>query len=161
MSVNKPYLITSDGLARVEEELNYLLTDKRTEIAERIYSALQDGQDDEFVDNAEVESARRDQSFMEGRIHELQGIVRNHQLIEMDKIDTESVQVGNFVTVVEVGEDEEERYHLVGAAEANPTEGRISNESPLGRAMLGVKPGATIEVAAPNGSIQFRVIKID
>ena len=159
MTIRKPYLITPEGLERLEKEYEHLSTVKRVELAERIASALEDGQDDDFVDNADLEAARNEQSFLEGRIIEMQQVLRNYQLIETTK-KKDQVRVGSFVTVVEVGYDEKERYHLVGAAEANPSEGRISNESPLGKALLGAKKGATVKINAPEGIVEFKVVKI-
>jgi transcription elongation factor GreA len=156
----KPHLLTPEGLQRLKQELNYLRTEGRERIAERLENAFADGQDDEFVDNAELEAARNDQSFLEGRIMELEDILGNYQLIaENGPHDT--VRVGDWVTVVEEDEGEEERYHLVGAAEADPAEGRISNESPLGKALLGAKVGDVVRVNAPNGLINFRITKIE
>ena len=160
MSIRKPYLITPAGLERLEKEYEYLSTVKRVELAERIANALEDGQDDDFVDNADLEAARNEQSFLEGRILEMQQVLRNYQLIEATK-KKDQVSVGSFVTVMEVGYDEKERYHLVGAAEANPSEGRISNESPLGKALLGAKKGATVKINAPEGLVEFKVVKIE
>ena len=160
MSIRKPYLITPDGLARLEEEVEYLKTTKREEIAARITRALEDGQDDDFVDNAELEASRNEQSFLEGRIIEIEDILRNYELIE-DQKKKDVVRVGSYVTVVEDGYDEKERYHLVGAAEADPLEGRISNESPLGAALLGAKKGATVQFKAPSGDIEFKIVKIE
>lgn len=132
----------------------------RQRIAERLENAFADGQDDEFVDNAELEAARNEQSFLEGRIIELEEILGNYELIE-DNGPHDRVRVGDKITVVEEDYDEEERYHLVGAAEADPAEGRISNESPLGRALLGSEVGDVVSVNAPNGLIKFRITKIE
>ncbi|MGB1249540.1 MAG: transcription elongation factor GreA [Candidatus Promineifilaceae bacterium] len=160
MDFNKPYLLTPEGVNRLQNELTHLKTTKREEVAARLERALDDGQDDEFVDNAELESARNDQSFIEGRIIEIDYMLKNHELIE-DVSDRSKVRIGSHVTVMEVGFDEKERYHLVGAAEANPAEGRISNESPLGSALLGAKLKQTVQFEAPGGSIEFKVIKIE
>ncbi len=160
MALNKPFLLTPDGLAKLQEELGILRTDKREEVAARLQRAMEDGQDDDFVDNAELESARNDQSFLEGRIIEIEDMLRNYELIEMADKKSKTIQIGSYVTVVEDGFDEKERYHLVGAAEANPAEGRISNESPLGKALLGAKKGQVVEVAAPAGSVSFKIVKI-
>lgn len=135
-------------------------TEGRQRIAERLENAFADGQDDEFVDNAELEAARNEQSFLEGRIMELEEILGNYQLIE-ENGPHERVRVGDKVTVIEEDYDEEERYHLVGAAEADPAEGRISNESPLGKALLGSRVGDVVRVNAPNGIINFRITKIE
>ena len=156
----KPHLLTPQGLDRLKQELNELRTAGRQRIAERLESAFADGQDDEFVDNAELEAARNEQSFLEGRILELEEILGNYQLIE-ENGPHERVRVGDKITVVEEDYDEEERYHLVGAAEADPAAGRISNESPLGKALLGSKVGDVVRVNAPNGEINFRIAKIE
>ena len=156
----KPHLLTPEGLDRLKHELNELRTEGRQRIAERLENAFADGQDDEFVDNAELEAARNEQSFLEGRILELEEILGNYQLIE-ENGPHERVRVGDKVTVVEEDYDEEERYHLVGAAEADPAEGRISNESPLGMALLGSRVGDVVRVNAPNGMINFRITKIE
>lgn len=161
MSIRKPYLITADGLERIVKELEHLTTIKREQVAERLQRALEDGQDDDFVDNAELEAARNEQSFLEGRIQELEGIVRFHEIIEEDTTPHDTVRIGDYITVVEDGFDEEERYHLVGAAEADPSEGRISNESPLGRALLGATLDSVVDVKAPNGELRFKIVKIE
>lgn len=160
MASHKPHLLTKEGLKRIREELQRLRTEGRERIAERLEQAFADGQDDEFVDNAELEAARNEQSFLEGRIRELEEILGNYQLIEEDG-PRDTVGVGNWVTVVEEDSEEEERYHLVGAAEADPAAGRISNESPLGKSLLGAKKGDTVTVNAPNGVINFRITKIE
>lgn len=128
-------------------------------MADRLYNAFQDGQDDDFVENAELEAARNELSFMEGRIQELEDILNHYQLIE-DNGPHDTVRIGDHITIVEKGFDEEETYHLVGAAEADPVDGRISNESPLGKALLGAKVKDVVKVNAPNGVIEFRIVKI-
>jgi transcription elongation factor GreA len=157
----KPHLLTPDGLEKLTVELKHLTTTGREEVAERLQRAFADGQDDDFVDNAELEAARNAQSFLEGRILELEEILKNYQLIDENGGPHDRVRVGDWVTVSEDGLDEEERYHLVGAAEANPAEGRISNESPLGKSLLGAKVGDQVRVNAPGGILDFRVVKID
>lgn len=161
MSLNKPYLLTPDGLKRLTEELEHLRTTKREEVADRLHRALEDGQDDDFVDNADLEAARNELSFLEGRIMELENILRNYQLIDEEKAPGDRVRIGSYVTVVEVGFDTEERYHLVGPAEADPAAGRISNESPLGKALLGAKAGVVVKANAPGGVVEFKVVKIE
>jgi transcription elongation factor GreA len=156
----KPNLLTPEGLERIQEELKRLRTEGRERIAERLERAFADGQDDEFVDNAELEAARHEQSFLEGRIRELEEILGNYELIEDNGGPHDVVRVGDHITVREEDADEPETYHLVGAAEADPAAGRISNESPLGKALLGKKKGDTVQVSAPNGLIRFRIVKI-
>jgi transcription elongation factor GreA len=162
MTIKKPTLLTSEGLERLSQELHQLESVGREEIAERLQRAFEDGQDDDFVENAELEAARNAQVFLETRIQEIKDILRNYQLIDQNKNEPrDNVRVGNWVTVVEEGFEEEERYHLVGPAEADPAEGRISNESPLGKKLLGCKVGDIVNVNAPNGVIEFRVVKIE
>jgi transcription elongation factor GreA len=160
MNTFKPHLITQDGLKRLTAELQRLQTVGREEVAERLHRAHEDGQDADFVDNAELEAARNAQSFLEGRIQELESILKNYQIIDDNGGPHDTVRVGDWVTVSEEGVNEDEKYHLVGAAEANPVEGRISNESPLGKALLGSKVGEVVRFDAPNGIIEFRVVSI-
>ena len=162
MTITKPHLLTSAGLDKLRNELYQLETTGREEVAERLHRAFQDGQDGDFVDNAELEASRNAQSFLEGRIQEIKEILANYQLIDENNGGPHDfVRVGDWVTVIEDGYDDEERYHLVGAAEADPTKGRISNESPLGKALLGTKVGEQVTVNAPNGLIEFRVVGIE
>lgn len=157
----KPHLLTKEGLERLSEELEHLRTVGREEVAERLHRAFEDGQDDDFVESAELEAARNEQSFLEGRIKELEDILKNYQLIGENGEPHDFVRVGDKVTVMEQGYDEEERYHLVGPAEADPAEGRISNESPLGQALVGSKVGEVVRINAPNGVLEFQVVKIE
>ncbi len=160
MTIMKPHLLTQEGVDKLTKELEYLKTVKREEVADRLQAAFEDGQDDDFVENAGLEAARNEQAFLEGRIQELEEILKNYKLIE-DNGARDAVRIGSWVTITEEGFDDEERYHLVGAAEADPEEGRISNESPLGKALLGAKKGAKVRVNAPNGVLEFRVVKIE
>lgn len=157
---SKPHLLTADGLKKLTEEYTYLRTDGREALADRLHNAFEDGHDDDFVENAELEAARNELSFMERRIQELDEILNNYQLIDESNDPHEFVRVGDWVTVVEDGYDEEERYQLVGPAEADPAAGRISVESPLGKALLGVKEGDIVKVKAPNGILKFRVVSL-
>lgn len=160
MIANKPALLTPAGLEKLKAEYQHLTTVGREEVADRLHAAFEDGQDDDFVDNAELEAARNAQSFLEGRIQELEDILGNYKIIEENGDTPDIVNIGDRITVVEDGYDEEECYHLVGAAEADPAEGRISNESPLGRALLGSKVGDVVQVDAPGGITSFKVVKI-
>lgn len=160
MTLMKPHLLTQEGVEKLTKELEHLKTVKREEVADRLQAAFEDGQDDDFVENAGLEAARNDQAFVEGRIQELEEILKNFQVIKGNGA-RDTVGIGSWVTIAEEGVDEEERYHLVGAAEANPEEGRISNESPLGKALIGAKKGAKVRVNAPNGVLDFRVVKIE
>lgn len=158
--VKKPYMLTEEGLERLRAELEKHRTEGRERLAERLHRALEDGQDDDFIDNAELEAARNEQSFLEGRIQELESILSDFQLISEVEVDKSRISIGAKVTIVEEGFDDDETYHLVGAAEADPVEGRISNESPLGRELLGKKKGQKVTIMAPRGEIAFKIKKI-
>ena len=157
----KPNLLTTEGLEKLTNEIEHLRTVERAEVADRLHSAYEDGQDADFVDNAELEAARNAHAFLEGRIIEIEDILKNYQLISKNGNEPHDfVRVGDVVTVLEEGEDEDETYYLVGAAEADPINGRISNESPLGVALLGAKAGEIVTINAPSGLIEFRVVAI-
>lgn len=149
--------LTRDGLKKLEEELNFLRTVRRAQVAERLHNAQEDG---ELIENAEYEDAKNEQAFLEGKILSLEAMLSNAVIIENGGPQG-VVSLGNKVTVKEAGGGKPEVYQLVGAAEANPKDGRISNESPLGRALLGRKVGDDVKVNAPLGTISFRVVAID
>ncbi len=153
---NRPVYLTPEGQTALEEELNYLKTVRRQEVANRLHEALGEG---ELIENAELEDARREQSFVEGRILTLEEQLRNAIIIETSKSDG-IVGVGNHVTVQEHGVDEPEEYHVVGSAEADPARGKISNESPLGQALLGKRIGDKAVVQAPDGDIVFDILAV-
>jgi len=148
--------LTREGLKKLEEELEYLRTVRRAQVAERLHNAQEDG---ELIENAEYEDAKNEQAFIEGRIMTLEALLSNAVLIK-DEGPEGIVGLGSRVTVRE-GNGKPEMYLLVGAAEANPKEGRISNESPLGKALLGRRVGDDVKVSAPAGTLSFRVVAID
>jgi transcription elongation factor GreA len=148
--------LTRDGLKKLEEELNFLRNVRRVQVAERLHNAQEDG---ELIENAEYEDAKNEQAFLEGKILALEAMLSNAVVINNDGPDG-VVSLGNKVTIKEAG-GKPEVYQLVGAAEANPKDGRISNESPLGRALLGRKVGDDVKVNAPSGTLSFRVVAID
>lgn len=147
--------LTKEGFERLQKELDYLRTTKRAEVAERLRDALEGG---ELIENAELEAAKNEQSFVEGRIKELEILLSNAHLIE-ENGSTDTVQVGSRVKVQEEGYDAEE-YVIVGAAEADPRLGRISNESPLGKALLNQKSGDKVKVEAPGGAFEIEILSI-
>lgn len=149
--------LTRDGLKKLEEELNFLRTVRRAQVAERLHNAQEDG---ELIENAEYEDAKNEQAFLEGKVLSLEAMLSNAVIIENGGPQG-VVSLGSKVTVKEAGGGKPEMYQLVGAAEANPKDGRISNESPLGRALLGRKVGDDVKVNAPSGTISFRVVAID
>jgi transcription elongation factor GreA len=147
--------VTRDGLRKLEDELEYLRTVKRAQVAQRLHDAMGEGDIDE---NAEYDDAKNEQSFVEGRILTLETMIRNAVIIQEGK-HRDQVVLGSTVTIVEEG-GEPETYHLVGSAEADPRQGRISNQSPLGRALLGKRVGDTVTVSAPAGVLSFQIIAI-
>ena len=148
--------LTPEGKAKVQAELNELITIKRPALASRLRDAIQQG---DLSENADYHVAKEDQAFLEGKILELQEMLRRAVIIE-ETGPSETVQMGNRVTVQETGEDPE-TFVLVGAKEANPREGKISNESPIGKALLGKKVGEMANAATPAGEIAFKVLKIE
>ena len=148
--------LTREGLKKLEEELEFLRTVRRAQVAERLHNAQEDG---ELIENAEYEDAKNEQAFVEGRILTLEAMLSNAVIIQ-DNGPQGIVSLGSNVTVKEAG-GRPEVYMLVGAAEANPKDGRISNESPLGRALLGRRVGDEVKVNAPAGTLSFRVVAID
>jgi len=150
--------ITKEGYDKLQEELNYLRTVRRQEVADRLREALEDG--DAGIDaDAECDAARNEQAFVEGRIREIETILSNAILIESHE-KKETIDVGSKVTIQEEGFDPES-YTIVGAVETNPGNGRISNESPLGRALMGHIPGDTVTVRAPNGEFIISILKVE
>ena len=151
-----PSYLTRHGYQKLQEELDHLRTVKRQEVANRLHEAMEGG---ELIEDAEYEAAKNEQAFVEGRIQELEILLANARVIdETEKVDF--VQVGATV-VIQEGDNPEEVYSIVGPAEANPRDGLISNESPLGRALMDHHAGDTVRVDAPGGSFTVRVIKVE
>jgi transcription elongation factor GreA len=152
-------LLTEEGLQRLLDELEYLRTERRHEVAQRLHDAMEGG---DIQENAEYEDAKNERAFVEGRILTLESMLKNIEIIASSG-SNETVSLGSHVTVVEVDGEEEgpETYHVVGSAEADPVEGRISNESPLGRGLMGRKVGDVVTVNAPSGFIKFEITKIE
>ena len=151
----KEVILTQEGYKKLEEQLNYLKTEKRTEIAERIKVALGFG---DLSENAEYDEAKTAQSENEIQIAELEAKIRNAKVIDEKEIDTETVQIGNVVKVHDIEFDEDILYTIVGSTEVNLAENKISNESPIGKALLGRKKGEVVNVDAPDGIIKFKIL---
>lgn len=151
--------LTREGFQKLQEELDSLRTTKRSEIATRLHEAMEGG---ELIENAEYEAAKNEQAFVEGRIKELEILLATARLIsDSERAEkAETVQVGSKVTIQEDGSDPEV-YTIVGAAEANPRMGRISNESPLGKALLNKKTGERVQVDAPGGSFTVAIVQVN
>lgn len=153
----KQVFLTPEGLIKLEEELDISKTVRRKEIAARIKTALDFG---DLSENSEYDQAKNEQAQLEERIAKLETMLRNAKLIDEDEITTDIVSIGSKVVVNDLEYDEEMEYVIVGSAEADPFEGKISNESPLGSALLGKKPGEQVEVKVPDGSIKYEVLTI-
>jgi len=145
--------VTKEGLEKMKEELEYLTKVKRPEISERLRDAIAQG---DLSENADYDYAKQEQAFMEGRIIDLEDSLRRAKVIK-DGGPGDRVNVGSTVTIVESDTDEEETYRIVGVQEADPTNGYISNESPIGRALLGAKEGEVVTVKTPSGGLQLTI----
>lgn len=150
--------LTREGYTKLQEELEYLRTKKREEIANRLHEAMEGG---ELIENAEYEAAKNEQAFVEGRIKELEILLATARVIDEGAHQAAgAIQVGSTVTIQEENL-EPEVYTIVGAAEANPVNGKISNESPLGKALLNRKAGERVQVDAPQGSFTVNILKVE
>lgn len=150
--------LTEEGFAKLEAELNYLRTEKRKEVAQRLHEAAESSLG-EFVEDPEFEAAKNEQSFVEGRIRELELLLANAKLIEKKKTKNGEIEIGSTVVIKE-GRLKPEEYQIVGAAEANPREGKVSHASPLGKALIGKKEGDKVEVMAPSGSFTVKIVEV-
>jgi len=153
MTMDKPIFLTPEGRTKLEAELEHLRTDRRAQIAEAIRSAKEEG---DISENSAYEEAKNEQAFVEGRIMTIEAMLKNAVMIDRVR-GTDVVELGSVVTVVERGTDDDESFQIVGSAEADPSRGKISNESPVGRALLGKRPGDEVQVRIPDG---VRVLKV-
>lgn len=149
-------LVTREGLEKMQKELDELRSTKRAEIAQRLKAAIAMG---DLSENSEYDEAKNAQAFLEGRILQLEQQIRTAQVIE--KVAKDRVDVGSTVLIEDMEEHLQEKVTIVGSTESNPFEGRISNESPVGRALMGGKAGDTVEAEAPNGVLKYKVISIE
>lgn len=157
MHVQEAVYVTPEGLAKLQEELRERAEDRRLSIAGRLQDAIKMG---DLKENADYHAAKEDQAFNEGRIQELEALIRNARVI-VAPTGGDVVAMGMRVTVAEVdGEDGEETYRIVGAQEANPAEGLISNVSPLGSALIGARIGDVVTAQTPGGAVRFRITGI-
>ncbi len=153
----KEVILTQEGLKKLEDELENLKSVKRREVAERIKVAIGYG---DISENSEYEDAKNEQAFIEGRVITLEKMLRNARIINDDEVDTETVNVGSKVILkdLEVGDTVE--YTIVGTAESDPSQSKISNESPVGKAIIGKKKGSSVDVNVPAGIIQYKIMDI-
>ncbi|MBM6830281.1 transcription elongation factor GreA [Anaerotignum lactatifermentans] len=157
MAEAKKVVMTYEGLKKMEQELENLKTVRRKEVAEKIKEARGQG---DLSENAEYDAAKEEQGEIESRIVQLENLLRNAEVIDEDALKKDVVNLGSKVTVLDVEFDEEMEYTIVGSTEADPMNGRISNESPLGMALLGQKIGASVMADTPDGEVEFKILGI-
>jgi transcription elongation factor GreA len=153
----KEVILTAEGLRKLEQELDHLKSVRRREIAERIKEAREFG---DITENAEYENVKNEQAFIEGRILTLERLVRNAVVLDEMQVSCETVAVGCRVRLQDLDGGETLEYAIVGSAEADPRANRISNESPVARALLGKREGADVEVRVPVGLVHYRILKV-
>lgn len=153
----KEVVLTYEGLKKLEEELEFLRGTKRKEVAERIKQALSFG---DISENSEYDEAKNEQAQVEGRIVQLESMLKHARLIDEDEVKTDVVSLGSKVKLFDVEFEEEVEYLIVGSTEANPLKSKISNESPVGAALMGHKVGEIVEVQVPDGAIKFKILEI-
>ncbi|MBO3443958.1 MULTISPECIES: transcription elongation factor GreA [Clostridia] len=157
MEDKKEILLTQEGYQKLEDEVEFLKTVRRREVADRIKVAISFG---DISENAEYDEAKNEQAQMEERIIKLENMIRKAVIIDESKIDVNVVTIGSIVKVNDVEFDEEVEYVIVGSAEADPYDGKISNESPVGKALLGRTIGDVVEVQVPDGVAKFEILEI-
>jgi transcription elongation factor GreA len=155
--LTQPTYLTRDGLVKLQKELDYIRTTRRQEVADRIQMANSIGG---TVDNAEYDEAKKEQAFIEGRILDLERIINKSTIIEDVAEVSDEVNVGSTVTVMNERRGRKESYYIVGSPEADPSQGKISNLSPIGKALLGTKVGQVAKVQVPAGTINLEILDI-
>ncbi|WP_077330214.1 transcription elongation factor GreA [Virgibacillus siamensis] len=158
MATEKSYYMTQEGKEKLENELHYLKTDRRQEVVERIKVARGFG---DLSENSEYDAAKDEQAFVESRISQVETMIRNAVIIENDNDNPNIVSLGKSVTFKELPDGEEETYTIVGSAEADPFEGKISNDSPMAKSLIGHEIGTEVSVTTPGGDIQVEIIKVN
>ena len=153
----KEVILTVEGLKKLEEELKQTKSVRRREVAERIRQAIAFG---DISENSEYEDAKNEQAFIEGRILTLEKMLRNAIIIDEENLDTGVVSIGSMVLLKDLEIDEEFKYTIVGSAEADPGDFKISNESPVGKAILGQSKGSVVEVQVPVGLLKYQIVDI-
>ena len=153
----KKNILTYEGLKKYEEELEHLKVVRRKEVADKIKEARGQG---DLSENAEYDAAKEEQGIIEARIEELEKILKNAEVIDEDEIDLDKISIGCKVKVRDMSEKEDVEYRIVGSTEANSLKGKISNESPVGKALIGLKVGQTAAVETPGGVFKYKVLEI-
>jgi transcription elongation factor GreA len=155
---DKEIVLTIDGLNKLEKELEYLKTVRRREVAQRIKQAIEFG---DITDNSEYEDAKNEQGFIEGRILTIEKMLRNARVLNESDVQTDQVGLGSQVVLKDLESGEKAQYTIVGSAEADPAAYKISNESPVGQALIGKKAGEEVEINVPAGIMRYRIEKIN
>lgn len=158
MATEKSYYMTQEGKDKLDEELHYLKTDRRQEVVERIKIARDFG---DLSENSEYDAAKDEQAFVETRIAQVENMIRNAVIIESNNDNPDIVGLGKSVTFIELPDGEEETYTIVGSAEADPFEGKISNDSPMAKSLLGQEKGGEVTVATPGGDMKVKIINVE
>ncbi|WP_019377861.1 transcription elongation factor GreA [Virgibacillus halodenitrificans] len=158
MAIEKSFYMTQEGKEKLEEELHYLKTDRRQEVVERIKVARDFG---DLSENSEYDAAKDEQAFVESRIAQVEKMIRNAVIIENDNDNPNVVSLGKSVTFQELPDGDEETYMIVGSAEADPFEGKISNDSPMAKSLLGQEVGTEVAVITPGGEIQVKIVNVE
>ncbi|HSC90976.1 MAG TPA: transcription elongation factor GreA [Gaiellaceae bacterium] len=153
----KEVILTPEGYERLKDEIQYLSTEKRREVADRIRTAREFG---DIAENAEYDDAKNEQALLEHRIAQLEERLLHARVITKKEISSDVVSIGSRVKLRDVDAKQTIEYRIVGSAEANPAENKLSNESPVGKAIIGKKKGETVEVAAPRGTLKFKIMDI-
>ncbi|MGD0167539.1 MAG: transcription elongation factor GreA [Gaiellaceae bacterium] len=153
----KEVILTPEGYEKLKEEIDYLSTVKRRDVADRIRVAREFG---DIMENAEYDDAKNEQAMLEHRIATLEERLRDARVIDTSEVTADAVSVGSRVRLRDLEAGKTVEYHIVGSAEANPAENKLSNESPVGRAIMGRKKGETVEVSAPRGTLKFKIMEI-
>ncbi|MCX7923669.1 MAG: transcription elongation factor GreA [Clostridia bacterium] len=154
---SKEVVLTYEGLKKLEEELEFLKGMKRREVAERIKQALSFG---DISENSEYDEAKNEQAHVEGRIVQLENMLKHAKVIDEDEVSTDVVSLGSKVELLDMEYDEKVEYYIVGSTEADPSKFKISNESPVGSALIGKMKGTVVEVSVPDGVIKFKILDI-
>jgi transcription elongation factor GreA len=153
----KEVILTPEGFEKLKDEIQFLSNDRRREVAERIRVAREFG---DIAENAEYDTAKNEQAYLEARIALLEERLAHSRVVTKKEIKTGEVSIGTKVRLRDVGANKTIEYHIVGSAEADPAENKLSNESPVGKAIMGRKKGETVEVAAPRGKLKFKIMDI-
>ena len=155
--MDREVILTEEGYTKLKEEIEYLSTTKRREVAERIKEAREFG---DISENSEYDDAKNEQAQVEYRIQSLEQKLRNARVVDTEQVSTETVSIGARVTLKDTKSKATRNYSIVGSAEADPKNGRLSNESPVGKALLGSKKGEKVTIPAPRGALEYQIVKI-